>query len=188
MQVETFREKTVERFPDKAALVCGDQRVTYRWIDDHCNRISHFLVARGIRRGDRVAVCLKNSLEAILSIFAIHKAGAVFVLINPETKAEKLKYLLEDSGAKCLISSKQKIAGCQAYIACVKELEIVVATGKKEESLNRGSEHFAWWNDLMIEYGECVDPPSTPIIEIDLAALIYTSGSTGNRSEEHTSE
>jgi amino acid adenylation domain-containing protein len=180
MQVEAFLENSAERFPDKVALVCGDQRVTYRWIDDHCNRISHFLVARGIRRGDRVAVCLKNSLEAILSIFAIHKAGAVFVLINPETKAEKLKYLLEDSGAKCLISSKQKIAGSQAHIACVKDLEIVVATGKKEESLNGGSEHFAWWNDLMTERGEGVKPPPKHTIDIDLAALIYTSGSTGN--------
>jgi long-chain acyl-CoA synthetase len=62
------------------------------------------LRARGVQRGDRVAIFLENSIELVVSVFAALEAGGVFVVINPTTKAGKLAFLLDASGAAALIS------------------------------------------------------------------------------------
>jgi len=82
MQVEEFLELSARRFPDKTALVCGDPRLNYWEIEEQCNRLAHALIGEGVQRGDRVAVYLENSVEAVVSVFAILKAGAVFLVIN----------------------------------------------------------------------------------------------------------
>ena len=83
MQVEEFLERSARQFPEKTALVCQGQRFAYREIEEQCNRLAHALIALGIERGDRIAVYLDNSVEAVLSIFAISKAGAVFLVVYP---------------------------------------------------------------------------------------------------------
>ena len=94
MQVEEFLEQSARRFPEKTALVFSAQRLNYRQIEAQSNQLAHGLIAKGVRRGDRVAVFLDNSLEAVLSIFAILKAGAIFTLVNPATKSEKLTQIM----------------------------------------------------------------------------------------------
>jgi acyl-CoA synthetase (AMP-forming)/AMP-acid ligase II len=81
--------------------------LNYRELEGRCNQLAHALIALGVGRGDRVAVCLDNSVEAVVSVFAILKAGAVFVMINPTTKAEKLAFLLDNSDARILILSRK---------------------------------------------------------------------------------
>ncbi len=87
MQVESFLEFSARRWPGKTALVCGDRRVKYAELERSCNRLAHALIAEGVRRGDRVAVHLENSVEAVVAVMAILKAGAVFIMVNPTTKA-----------------------------------------------------------------------------------------------------
>ena len=65
---------------------------------------AHHLVISGIKKGDRVAVYMNNSWQSIVSIYGITLAGAAFLVINPQTRADKLQYILNDSGAKILIS------------------------------------------------------------------------------------
>ncbi len=110
MQLEAFLENSARRFPDKTALVCADQRLTYAQIEQQCNRLAHGLLAQGVQRGDRVAVYLENSVEAVLSIFAILKAGAVFMMINPTTKVDKVTYVLNNSSARALITHSKNLA------------------------------------------------------------------------------
>jgi acyl-CoA synthetase (AMP-forming)/AMP-acid ligase II len=90
VQVEEFLERSAERSPDKTALVCGDRRLSYREIEEQSNRLAHALVREGVQRGDRVAAYMDNSVEAVVAVFAILKAGGVFLVINPTTKADKL--------------------------------------------------------------------------------------------------
>ncbi len=82
MQVEAFLELSAQKSPQKTALVCGEQRLSYQDIEAQCNRLAHALRAVGVQRGDRVAVYLDNSVEAVMAIFAILKAGAVFMPVN----------------------------------------------------------------------------------------------------------
>src|SRR5437762_7619396 len=87
--------------PDKVALVCCGQRLTYAAVDSMSDRLANALIAFGIRRGDRVAVFLPNSVEAVIAIFGILKAVATFVVLNRSLKFDKLSHILGD----CQLSS-----------------------------------------------------------------------------------
>jgi acyl-CoA ligase (AMP-forming) (exosortase A-associated) len=180
VQVEDFLELSAHRDPDKTALVCGARRLSYREIAEHSSRLAHGLIAAGIRRGDRVAVYLDNSVEAVLSVFGILKAGAVFMMVNPTTKVEKLSYVLNNSRARALISPHQKARDLQACWSLVPHLETVLIVGKDEMAPESSQKRVISWAELMAEHARSADPPPRQTIDIDLAALIYTSGSTGN--------
>src|SRR5512132_3177673 len=110
MQVEAFLEYSARRRPDKTALVCDGRRVSYAALDARANGLAHALRDAGVRRGDRVAVYLENSVEAVTALFGILKTGAVFVIINPTTKADKVAYLVNDCRAAALVSDDRRLA------------------------------------------------------------------------------
>jgi acyl-CoA ligase (AMP-forming) (exosortase A-associated) len=180
MQVEEFLELSADRFPDKTALVFGSSRLTYRQVDAECNRFARGLLELGLKRGDRVAVYLENSVEAVVAVFAIMKAGGAFMMINPTTKAEKLAYLLNDSGATVLITRAPKSADVRAALDCVSGLESVVAVGAGGVASGPGTKRCVSWTDLRSRHEDRDDAPPKRCIDVDIAALIYTSGSTGN--------
>ncbi len=90
MQLEEFLEESADHFPDKAALVCGERRLTYATLAEQSARLAGALLSAGLERGERVVICLDNSVETVVSIFAILQAGGVFVPLNPTTKADKV--------------------------------------------------------------------------------------------------
>lgn len=180
MQVQDFLELSACRFPEKTALVCGDQRLNYREIAERSSRLAHGLIAAGIRRGDRVAVYLDNSVEAVLSVFGILNAGAVFMMVNPTTKVEKLTYVLNNSRARALITRDHKVRDIQSWWSLVPHLETVLVVGKEGAAPEDSQRRTVSWAKLMAEHARSIQPPPRQTIDIDLAALIYTSGSTGN--------
>jgi acyl-CoA synthetase (AMP-forming)/AMP-acid ligase II len=93
LQVEAFLEDSARRCPTKVALVCGERRLTYADIDREADRVAQLLREYGVRRGDRVVIHLDNSVEAVVALFAILKAGAVFIVVNPSMKVDKLAYI-----------------------------------------------------------------------------------------------
>ena len=103
MLVHEFLTRSATRLPQKVALVCGGRRFTYAELDAMSNRLANALVAGGVRRGDRVAVHLHNSIESVVGIFAALKAGGTFVVINASTKRDKLIYILNNCRAKALL-------------------------------------------------------------------------------------
>src|ERR1700736_3674247 len=92
-------EESARRFPHKTAVVCGDTRSTFAELDEAANRLATVLVAEGITPGDRVAIYLDNSIEAVIAIFGVLKAGAAFTAVNPSPKPDKLESALADGGA-----------------------------------------------------------------------------------------
>lgn len=177
MQVEAFLERSAATHPDKTALVCDNRRLSYGWIEEQSNRLAYGLVANGIERGDRVAVYLDNSAETVLSIFAILKAGAVLVLVNPASKAEKLTYLLNDSGAKALITRDDKVRRAGSDWRETPALEFVLVAGDGLR-VAPAAQRLILWKDLTDTAGG-LPPPAKRSIDQDIAALIYTSGTTG---------
>ncbi len=107
--VQGFLEDSADSYPDKVALVCGERRVTYREVEMLANRQAHALIAAGVKRGDRVVIYLDNSVEAVAAIFGVLKANAVFVVVNPATKPDKLAYLIADCGATAVIDKKDPL-------------------------------------------------------------------------------
>jgi amino acid adenylation domain-containing protein len=179
MQVESFLEQSAERFPEKTAIVCGGTRLTYREVEERANRLARSLIAEGVERGERVAVYLDNSVEAVVSVFAILKAGAVFLVVNPTTKVDKLTYILDNCRAKGLIMPDRKFRAMQEGLANAQHLQRVWLAGSARDEEFPPHGHLIALDPILEGPNGAVEPPPKKCIDIDLAALIYTSGSTG---------
>lgn len=181
MQIEQFLENSAQHFPEKTALVFGKRRLTYSEIDLQCNRLAHALIDGGIQRGDRVAVYLDNSIETVISVFAILKAGAVFLVVNSTTKADKVNYILNNCRATGLVTHAnklQELSSCWAETPHLKSVWLAGDRQKAEASSPPVGKRTEWFDEVVNRLGAC-SPPAKRCIDIDLAALIYTSGSTG---------
>lgn len=176
MQVESFLETSAAARPDKVALICGGQRMTYGELDRLANRLAHSLAAGGVARGDRVVLQLENSVEAVVGIFAALKAGGVFVVINPSVKAGKLAYILRNCRAKAFVTDAVRLREVGSAEEDLPYLRGIWAQGEvsayfRSIPVHRLQEALASGAD-----GREGLPRG---IDMDLAALIYTSGSTG---------
>jgi amino acid adenylation domain-containing protein len=158
--VQEFLEGSARRLPDKTALVCDGRRVTYAALDAHADRAASALRAAGVGRGDRVVIFLDNSVEAVAALFGALKADAVFVIVNPTTKADKLAYVVGNCRAAALVTDERRRAAVAGRLAALPRPPALVAA-----SAGPG--------------GAGGPRPAPRAIDADLAALIYTSGSTG---------
>lgn len=178
MQVEEFLEESARRCGGKTALVVGDRRLTYAELEQQCNRLARILVAEGVDRWDRVVIYMENSVEAVVSIFATLKAGAVFVMVNPTTKAEKLSYILNNCGAAALITHAEKFNAAQECLGAP-SLKAVFLDGLVPARTCPGGKRLLSLGEILNQSGTLSSPSPKRCIDMDLAALIYTSGSTG---------
>jgi long-chain acyl-CoA synthetase len=101
--VQEVLENGAARWPDKTALICGDRQFSYRTLDEQANRLAHGLAALGVRRGDRVALMLGNSVEMVIAIFAVLKADAIFVPIHEGTKPHRIDQILDSAEPTVMI-------------------------------------------------------------------------------------
>ena len=129
MLVEQFLENSASLYADKIALICGEDRYTYHQIEEQANRLAHAFIAAGVQRGDRIVISLPNSVESVLAIFAALKAGAVFVVLNPTTKTDKLVYILNNCRASTLVVAGGRRALASPGWARMPHLNSVFAVG-----------------------------------------------------------
>jgi amino acid adenylation domain-containing protein len=181
MLVQEFLEISASRYPHKEALIAGDTRLTYEALDGQANQFAHALLDNGVQYGDRVAVLMDNTAEAVVSVWGALKAGATFLVINPTTKARKVTYILNNCRATALAIQQTKLRAAGDAIANTPSLKSVFVVGKDNEPSGPAagaSPAFLPWAETVAR--QPADPPENPAIDIDLAALIYTSGTTGN--------
>jgi amino acid adenylation domain-containing protein len=185
--VHHFLENSARRLPDKVALVCGEERLTFGELNDLTDRLAIRLVEMGVARQDRVALLLDNSVESVVGLFGILKAGAIFVMLSAGLKPKKLAYILKDSGAVALIAHSFKGPVVHEALSEASILRDVIWVGPvpKLAAGDTGSFRTHAWNDLFqpIAYSSlpCTVRRTSCIggIDLDLATIIYTSGSTG---------
>ncbi len=177
MLIQEFLERSRNASPDKTALIVGERRLTYREIDSAANALAHALREADVAYGDRVAVLLDNSPEAVISIFGILKADAAFVTINPTIKADKLAYVLNNCRTTALITHASRWAVAGAAAEKTPSLKVVVIAGDRGERI-AGPCALMRWEEIQERYP--AERPARQTIDIDIASLIYTSGTTGN--------
>jgi amino acid adenylation domain-containing protein len=168
---------SARRLPDKVALVCKDQRVTYRELDARGNALAHALLARGVTRGDRVVIFADNTVETAIAFWGVLAADAVVSIVNPLTKADKLAYLLNDCRARVLISDAHLARVFGEAARASTHLASVIVSGDLAKVDLAGLPRVTAWADAVA--GDAAAPPRRRNLDIDLASIIYTSGSTG---------
>jgi len=151
-----FLNKCAQQYPDKTAIKFHDRRLTYRELFERSNQLANLLIENNIKTGDIVAMALDRSPEMIISLLAILKSGAAYVPLDPEYPKDRVEFMLEDSSAKILLTSKKYK---NHFKSAATELLI-------EDALEK-----------LVNYP--IGEPKVNINSADLAYVLYTSGSTG---------
>jgi amino acid adenylation domain-containing protein len=170
MRIDRFLADSARRSPDKVALVCGDRRLSYAQLDAAAARLAATLAAGGAGRGERVVIFAENGWEVAVAIFAAAKAGAVFSVVNPTTKADKLGFILRNCRPAGLVTQGRLLPVAAEALAQAPPVACrIVAAATAPEG----------WTTLDAALSGGAPPPPFPGIDLDLAMLVYTSGSTG---------
>ncbi|MFG0331997.1 MAG: amino acid adenylation domain-containing protein, partial [Maioricimonas sp. JB049] len=153
-------EEQVRRTPDKPAVWYEGETLTYAQLNERANRLAYVLQARGVAADQPVALLVERSVEMLVSMLGVLKAGGAYVPMDPNHPEERLRYVLDDSGARVLLtqqrlSDKAAAAGFTGQTVLVDDEALYV--GLPEEAAN---------------------PPAASSAE-NLAYIIYTSGTTG---------
>ncbi|MCX5660263.1 MAG: class I adenylate-forming enzyme family protein [Planctomycetota bacterium] len=131
-------------------------------------------------RGDRVAICLENSVESVLSVFGVLKAGGVYTLVNPTAKSEKIAHLLDDGGVHTLITDARRMAEVRKACARAAKPARIILVGEAEaEEAGPPPRPTTLCDAIQNEFPGDAPPRLAPGSRDDLAALPFTSGSTG---------
>ncbi|PEY27153.1 non-ribosomal peptide synthetase, partial [Bacillus cereus] len=150
-------EDQVNCTPDAVAVVDESQQLTYRELNEKANQLAHYLQKCGIGTESLVGLCFQRSVEMIVGLMGILKAGAAYVPLDPSYPESRLRYILEDTGIQILVTNEVS----QGWIP--EEVETVC--------LDRDQAIISQENTLS---------PICKVTGENLAYVIYTSGSTGN--------
>lgn len=143
--------------PEAIAVIFEQEQLTWRELNERANRLAHHLKKLGVQCDELVGICMERSVEMLVAVHGVLKAGAAFFPLDPEYPSERLLYLLRDAQAPVLL--------CQKRFA-----EMAITEQTKVICLDAAWETFAGESSENIE----VKPAAE-----DLAYVIYTSGSTG---------
>lgn len=150
-------EEQVKKFPFSIAVIEGEYSITYRDLNKSANQLAHYLISRGVQSETIVTICVDRSVSLVVGMLAILKSGAAYCPLDPLYPVERLKYMLEDSGAQVILTQTkylEQLPDTDAIIICLDDLPSVIELNSIE---NPGIE-------------EKID---------HLAYIMYTSGTSG---------
>ncbi len=148
-------EEQAERTPDNIAVVYEDHKLTYRELNERTNQLARVLRDKGVGSDSIVGIMVERSLEMIVGIMGVLKAGGAYLPIDPEYPDDRISYILEDSKAELILTQSKYVKNIE-FDGEILNLESEQSYSKEEAKL------------------ENINSPK------DLAYIIYTSGSTGN--------
>jgi amino acid adenylation domain-containing protein len=149
-------EEQVEKTPDAIALGFKGKSLTYRELNRRANHLASCLLRSGVRPRELIGICVEPSLEMIVGVLGILKAGAAYVPLDPSYPIDRLTLMLKDAGVSVLLSQKNLLPTLASYVG----LRVLL-------------------DDLMESETENVANPAINTKPDDPAYVIYTSGSTG---------
>ncbi|MBF4464318.1 non-ribosomal peptide synthetase [Flavobacterium sp. LC2016-12] len=150
-------KKQAEITPQNTALEFHDSKTTYTELHEKVNQLAHYLKAQGIQSGDFIAVSFSRSPELLYTLLAVLQCGAAYIPLDPEYPKERLEFMLNDSDAKMLITSKTLFASLPSWSHTIFIEDAI---------------------DLLNQYSSL--PLAFTVSSNNVAYILYTSGSTGN--------
>jgi amino acid adenylation domain-containing protein len=143
--------------PDAVALISGKQSLSYAELNSQANQLSHYLQSLGAREGTLIGLCVERSLDLVVGLLAILKAGAAYVPLDPDYPTGRLSFMLQDARVPILVTQQRLVARfnpLQTKIICLDADKSLLSEQNRED-------------------------PISSVTANDLAYVIYTSGSTG---------
>lgn len=175
--VHDFIFASAARKPTADALVDGARRLTYAGLAALTEQAGAAFRARGVRRGERVAIYLEKNLEHVAALFGAATIGAVFVPINPLLKPEQVAYILRDCDVRVLVTSADRLRQLAPSLGGCDSLHTVLALGAaRVATTDVGQINVLDWNAALAETTYLA---ARRVTDSDVAAILYTSGSTG---------
>ena len=151
-------EQRVAQAPEAIALVYGQQQLSYAELNHRANQLAHYLQSKGVEPDSLVGVCIDRSIDMVVGILGIMKAGGAYIPLDPKYPAERLAYMLENSNASLLLTHQKLLAALPPHQA---------------ETVCLDTD----WASLIAPCG--TTNPDSLVQADNLAYVIYTSGSTG---------
>jgi fatty-acyl-CoA synthase len=174
----SFLARTAETHPDQIAVIHGDLKHSWAEVEERCRRLAAALAARGIGRGDTVAVMLPNVPALLEAHFGVPMAGAVLNAINTRLDPAAVAYILDHSGAKLLLADgeyhdtiRQALALLARPIPVIGVVDPAVVAAKPIGDVDY---------EAMLALADPDRPWRGPDDEWDAISVNYTSGTTGN--------
>src|SRR5205085_1906322 len=160
-------ERRAKESPDRVALRCREESLSYRELNERANRLAHYLKQQGIGPEVVVGLCLPRSIDMVVSLLAVIKAGGAYLPLDAEHPVSRLHYMLKESGARLLVTesglTKSSLLECD---------ELEHSEGESVRRILVDRDAWQW----------ATSPSKNPervVSAENLAYLIYTSGSTG---------
>jgi fatty-acyl-CoA synthase len=173
-----FLRRSAAVYPDRLAVAYGERRYSWRQALGRCRRLASALVARGIRRGDTVALMAPNIPEAFEAHFGVPMAGAVLNALNIRLDLETVAFILRHGEAKILLTDTEFAPGVKEALARLDAKPIVIDIA---DAQGPGGERLGELNyEAFLASGDPEFAEVAPTDEWDAIALNYTSGTTGN--------
>jgi amino acid adenylation domain-containing protein len=157
--IDLFEEQVKQR-PNSTAVIFDEQKLTYKELNEYANKLANYLKDKGLTEETLVPICIERSLLMIVSILGVMKASCAYVPIDTDYPEERIRYILEDTAARLVITSKEsrfKLETLQKFDIDIIELDAT----------------------LSIIDQQAVKYDQSSIKTYRLAYVIYTSGSTG---------
>jgi len=168
-----FIEKSAGVHADSIAVKMTNKSESFAGLNFKATALAAALQKNHLKKGDKVVLCLGNTIETIISFWAILKAGGVAIPIGADLTQEKIEYILNDSEAAYLITNTEKANLLDSFFQTENKLQNVIVLNKEKDVPLFLDFYTALNNNL----NNLISSPQ--LIDLDLAAIIYTSGSTG---------
>ncbi|WP_440118754.1 non-ribosomal peptide synthetase family protein [Paenibacillus sp. QZ-Y1] len=153
-------EATAAEYPDSPAITSPSGRYTYRELNERANQVACVLLSNGLQKGEFVSIFMERSLETVISLLGILKAGGVYVPVDPEHPQERNSYIVEDTASSFVLTTESSLPEASRLFSGITTVRQILAVDGRLA-------------------GFAASNPNLDIQPDDLAYIIYTSGSTG---------
>src|SRR6201999_3115040 len=107
LNIADLAEHAIDAVPERVALICGDEQLTYAELEEKANRLAHYLIDHGVKKDDKVGLYCRNRNEIVIAMLAVVKAGAIIVNVNFRYVEGELRYLFDNSDMVALVHERQ---------------------------------------------------------------------------------
>jgi len=175
LNIADLAEHAIDAVPERVALICGDEKLTYAQLEEKANRLAHYLLEQGVKKDDKVGLYCRNRIEIVIAMLGIVKAGAILVNVNYRYVEGELRYLFDNSDMVALVHERQysdRVANVLPETPNVKTI-LVVEDGSDNDYQRYGGVEF--YSAIAQSSPERDFGPRSA----DDIYLLYTGGTTG---------